>query len=329
MTAEEISDLAALERDLLENGPEFSFRQAVRLLRNPIARLWREKEGRAPNVRILPQLSLKSPGSEVAYIRRVPGGYEVTTTFFGLYGAASPLPPFYTEELIEAAREDRTGAQTVLDIVHDRLYDVRERALEKTQSIDAAVVREEPRFPNILRSLVGMRDEAVRNEVPKSDRMLRYLGLLGPLQRSAVGLRTLLRDALRPVHVDIDQCIERLVRVPHSSRLALGEDNHRLGDSAMVGSFVRDRSGRFRVCIGPMDGQQFHRLVNETEYWRWLVAVIGLYVTAPLQCELEIVLLPGAVGTTVLGDDKCSRLGQTTWLVSSDSEKLSAAVQVA
>lgn len=329
MEVDELGELEALERDLVENGPEFSFRQAVRLMRGPVQRLWGYKEGHGARVRILPQLSLEAPGSEIAGIWRGAEGYEVRTTFFGLYGAASPLPAFYTEELMEAAREDRAGAQVVLDIVHERLYDVRERAVGKSHPMDEAVVRDESRFASSLRSLIGLRDEAVREAVPDSDRMLRYLGLLGPMQRSAVGLRTLLRDALKPVSVDIDECVERLVRVPQSSRLALGERNHRLGDSAIVGSFVRDRMGRFRVRIGPMQGHQFHRLVNDATYWHWLVAVIGLYVTAPLQCELELALVPGAVGTTVLGDSMRSGLGQSTWLVSNDSQTLRATLQVA
>ena len=71
-----------------------------------------------------PELSLAFPASDISSIEELPSGngYQITATFFGLYGASSPLPAFYTEDLFSDARKDSTAARDFIDILHRRLY---------------------------------------------------------------------------------------------------------------------------------------------------------------------------------------------------------------
>ena len=318
-------DLQRLEADIVANGSAYSFRQLVRLLRG---RLRPAEASAREAVRIRPELSLELPRYEVADVQRRDDHYELVTTFLGLYGVSSPLPAFYTEELIEAAQEDRTTAQTLLDAIHQHLFDLYIAAREKHRPVDATVERDDVRFVNMLRSLVGLRDPAMRRVLPQPDRMLRYVALLGPQQRSAEGLRTLLADALGDMEVAVEQCVDRRVRIPAGARMLLGRQSHVLGRNAVIGVHVSDCMSRFRVHIGPLDAERFHALVNRHNHWRWLVGMIGFYMDTPLQCELELVLEEGAGETTVVGDPALSQLGTTTWLFSGEPEGIRATLHL-
>lgn len=321
-------DLEYLEADILENASAYSFRQLVRLLRGRLRRDVDDGAGKAAAVRIRPELSLELPRYEVASVERKDDHYEVVTTFLGLYGVSSPLPAFYTEELIEAAQEDRTTAQALLDVIHQHLFELYIAGKEKQRALDAVVERSDVRFRDALRSLVGLRDAEIRRALPDPDRMLRYIALLGRQQRSAEGLRTLLADALGDMPVTIDQCVERRVRIPVASRVLLGQQSHALGRDTVIGMNVRDRMGRFRVCIGPLDEERFHSLINRHNHWRWLVGLIRFYLNTPLQCELELTLEEGAGGTTVIGEPSLSQLGTTTWLFSGSPDGIRATLQL-
>lgn len=328
MTETDTEDLVQLEEDILEHGSAYSFRQLVRLLRGRLAPAANGDGRTTPALRVRPELSLELPRFEVAAVERRDHRYEIVTTFLGLYGVSSPLPSFYTEELIEAAQEDRTTAQTLLDVIHQHLFELYIAARDKHRALDAVVERGDSRFQDALRSLVGLRDDEVRRTLPEPDRMLRYIPLLGPRQRSAEGLRTLLADALGDTAVSVDQCVERRVRIPVASRVLLGQQSHMLGENTVIGFHVSDRLGRFRIRIGPMDEDRFHALVNRSNHWQWLVGLIRFYLNTPAQCELELLLEDGAGGTTILGDPALNQLGTTTWLFSGRPDGIRANLQV-
>src|SRR5882762_10124157 len=102
---------ADLKNSLLSEGHRFSFFQAARLL----------KRLQGEDLRIRPELSFGFPSADVSSIEQRPDqkGYRLTATFLGLYGVSSPLPAFYTEELL---RDESGAARDFLDIVHQRLY---------------------------------------------------------------------------------------------------------------------------------------------------------------------------------------------------------------
>lgn len=321
----EQADLSRLEADILEHGAGYGFDQLVRLLEGHL-RL--DGEAGAAALRVRPTLSMELPRAEVTAVERRDDHYEIVTSFLGLYGVSSPLPAFYTEEIVEAVQEDRAGAKVLLDVIHQHLFELYIAARRSRRALDAVVERAEGGFRDALRALVGLRDERARGTLAEPDRMLRYVPLLGSQRRSAEGLRTLLADALGGMPVAVEQCVERRVRIPETSRVRLGEQSHALGENMVIGSHVGDVAGRFRVCIGPLDADAFHALVNHRSHWEWLVGVIRLYVSTPTQCELEILLEPGAGATTVLGDAHLGRLGATTWLFSGEPEGLRATLQM-
>ena len=70
-------------------------------------------------LRVRPTLSLAFPEHDIASIEKRPDGkIQVEAGFFGLYGVTSPLPYFYTEDLMQASQQGRTSARGLLDMFH-------------------------------------------------------------------------------------------------------------------------------------------------------------------------------------------------------------------
>jgi predicted component of type VI protein secretion system len=112
-----------IEPDLLENGDSYDFYQAVKLL-NKLVQSKPREQGLAPRLLIQPELDLDYPKSDVARIRRdeESGNYELTARFFGLYGVSSPLPGFYTEELLDDEWDELGSRKAFFDVIHNHMY---------------------------------------------------------------------------------------------------------------------------------------------------------------------------------------------------------------
>ncbi|GAB6074658.1 type VI secretion system baseplate subunit TssG [Nautilia lithotrophica] len=106
-----------LVKKLLDEPESFSFIQAIRILSKKLGNEYFKK------IIIKPHLSLSFPPTDIVSIDYHDGIYEITVTFFGLYGASSPLPTFYTEELIEEKNNDKSIKRDFIDIFNKRIYE--------------------------------------------------------------------------------------------------------------------------------------------------------------------------------------------------------------
>ena len=115
------ADLSGLLRGHLR---ELTLGQALRLLDRAHAES-PDLPSFEKDVAIRPHLSLAFPAADITEIRTPPAGppaWQLTTTLLGLYGTMGPLPTFYTEELLDEARNDESLSRDFLDILNNRLY---------------------------------------------------------------------------------------------------------------------------------------------------------------------------------------------------------------
>ena len=111
-----------LGADRLEReGRRYEYLQLLRMLRllgGPARR-----RGSPWRVRTRASLTLAVEAEEVAQLRRLgDAGWAITTNVFGLYGVGSPLPLYYTEQLLDEQREGRGAARGLIDLVHELLH---------------------------------------------------------------------------------------------------------------------------------------------------------------------------------------------------------------
>ncbi len=309
---------------LLENSRPYSFFQAMRLLRlagylpetteDPETFIRRER-----NLLIRPQNDLGFPASDITAIRPLPGqtdGLVIDATFLGLYGPASPLPTFYTEDLIQEEAMEETVARDFLDIFNHRLFTLFYYCCEKYRLFFQVCEQDNRAALEKLFCLIGLGVPAHREAMPYAYSLLRYAGLLNQRPRSAWGLETLLSDAFGGMAITVSQCALRMVKIRPDDRMRLGEAGCSLGQDSVIGEDVQDWTGKFRIIAGPVNYPRFHQLLPDNKEHKRMAALINFYLQDPLEFDMELILKEGETTTVRLGGDTTARLGLDTWIFS-------------
>ncbi len=309
-------------RALLNKARSFSFFQAIRLLRHLSAEARDGSDAEAcATISIRPNLSLAFQPSDIEAIEALEGdaGYRITANFLGLYGTASPLPTFYTEDLLAEAAQDESVCRDFIDIFNQSIYDLLYQGwLKYRQFLNIAEVNDHA-YLERLYCLLGLGAEPLRSsqDIPGGDyRLLRYIGLFTQHPRSAAGLGAMLRDALGDIPLEIVSCIPRKASIPPSQRMQMGLSGSQLGIDSYLGEEIPDRMGKFRIQVGPLDQAGFLRFTPGNESYDLLVALTESYLADPLAYEMELILGARQAQTVALGDPVRSVLGVTSWVFS-------------
>jgi type VI secretion system protein ImpH len=277
-----------LKKELLAEGRRFSFVQAVRFL----LLLMRRDEGTETDIndllkriRARPELSLAFPESDVTAIQELPdlpSRFSITTTFLGLYGTSSPLPTFYTEDLLHEQAQDRSVSRDFIDIFNSRLYALYFAVWSHYRLCYKIEEAGDLETVHRLYCLLGYEGGTLRGHLDDAYSLLRYTGLFIQRPRSAEGLRTLLADRLGEASVEIDQAVERSAVIPEDQRCYLDQSGCGLGETAYLGERIADRTGKIRVCIGPVKEAVFSALLPDQPLFREIGQMIRHYVDQPL-----------------------------------------------
>jgi type VI secretion system protein ImpH len=213
-------------------------------------------EARLPRqefVRLGQQPSLAFAPREIAQVRAGPRQVRVQCFGLGMLGPNGALPLHYTEFVRERLHASRDSALAdFLDLFHHRAMTLLYRAWAQGQAAAALDRPDDERFTRYVASLVGDTSRQPASAWPAHARWASAAQRLRPV-RTAQGLRSALRDYLR-VEVQIDEFELQWLRIQASERSRLGARDRgaRLGDAAILGAWVPDRQGRFRIRVGPL-----------------------------------------------------------------------------
>ena len=296
-------------------GHRFSFFQAVRLIEalNPgAARIGGAGPTDEEGIRFSADVSLEFPRTDVVRMER-PGGeapgldrYHLVVSFLSLFGTFSPLPLFYTEAVSERDDPDSARVRDFADVFHHRLVSLFYRAWTKYNHAVQYQPGGADGFTRRLLPLTGDPPDTGRDPAQKVS-LIRYLGLLTNLPRSAAGLKRLLADYWDGLKVEVTQYVGRWVTLKDSQRCALGRRNSELGVNCLAGRRVRDRQGKFRVTLGPVGFKQYLEFLPSSSAYRTLLDLVRLYLIDPLDFDVEVVLRGDEVSAPPLGS-RCSQL---------------------
>ena len=303
--------MPALKDELLAHGAGYGYFQAIRLMRR----------AGASSIRVRPNLSLGFPDTDIDRIEPMPGpaadgggdAYRVTANFFGLYGVSSPLPTFYSEDLLDDQREGRHARRDFFDILHASLYPLLFEAWRKYRLQLRAVEENDADALDMLYAFAGLGSAQQRDGLPGAGGLLRHLNLFAQRTRSALGLRTLLADAFAPAAVEVESCVPQWVPIPADQRLRLGLQANVLGEDCPLGVQVEDSDNLLRIVIGDLPESLFQQLLPGADGHRWLQFLVRFYLTRPLQVAVELRLKQGEGRGARLGEASWSRLGLDTW----------------
>jgi type VI secretion system protein ImpH len=285
--------------------------------------------------RIRPYLSLGFPPNDLVAIDALPPKetrpdaarrFRLTATFLGLYGPSSPLPTYYTEELLAEQGEDKSVSRDFVDILNhgffmlfalaDGYYRLSRRVCEDN----------DPEMMARLFALAGLGHSSLSERTFRNPgALLRVLGLLTQFPRSAAGLRGLLADRIG-APVEVRPCQPREAVIPADQCCCLGRPENALGEASWLGGTVSDAMGKIAVVCGPMDAQSYQRCMPGQPDFDELGALIRFYCTQPLAFDLEFVLAPGEAQPACLGQMSWSRLGCDAWLAPDALSETRAAI---
>lgn len=298
----------------------FNFFHAVRLLENRRRDLPRVGCSLSPAqdaVRFGQKPSLAFAPSTLESVEPRPSddGAKLFVRFFGLFGPNAPLPPHLTEYAHERILHhgDRTLA-AFLDVFHHRLISFFYRAWaanQKTLDLDRS---DEQRFALFVGSMFGLGGEASRNQDSIQDwAKLHFAGRLACQSRSAEGLEAILREYFE-VPCKVQTFVGHWMDLPEDSVCVLGKSARAgtLGVNAIVGLRFYDGQLKFRLRLGPVNFQEYERLLPGGSSFARLRQWVLNYCGEHYFWDAQLVLTAADVPKTQLG--RAGRLGWTTWL---------------
>lgn len=312
---------ATLRRLLVSEGASFEFARAVQLVERLASRAMVSIGELGPvarePVRFTHDPAMGFPAGDIASIRERPAlrglsKLEITPTFLGLVGVASPLPNYLTEDLLERAEE--AGDEVVFyDLLHHRLYSLFYRAWKKYRF--PATARSDGTDPFTQRALafVGIDAGALPDKGLSAAHLLPLAPLLAMRTRPARALRLLLSHSLGGLPVEVEGFIPRTVVVDEDQRARLGGANTQLGTSFTLGARVVDRAGRFRAIVGPVPQHVVDQLVPGGRHHARLRQVVDQFTRGILEAEVDVVL-DDTGPTFCLGQARGGHLGVDTRL---------------
>ncbi|WP_420965348.1 type VI secretion system baseplate subunit TssG [Bradyrhizobium sp. B120] len=263
-------------------------------------------------VRFRASPTLGFPAEEIAEVRRVKSAgerVEVDVNFLGLHGPSSPLPPFYTERVMHA---NGMGAlDDFFDFFNHRLISLllliwryyRHHLRFEEGATDAISV--------LVGALFGlMPGENTAKEREWRARLLPHAGVLALYSRSARLLAGVISSHLN-IPARVEEFIWREIDIPVEARWNLGQSGLQLGVDTLAGETMPDVVGKFRLCLGPVNQQQFRSLLPSCATHAILYRLISVILREPLAWDLLLELAPGQTPEWTLGEGE---LGWTTWI---------------
>jgi type VI secretion system protein ImpH len=314
-------DPVDVERLLADAGAAMNFYQALRLLENAHPdkpRIGASLRPRDDAVRFGQDPSLSfEPG---ALARFTPATLDakarLAVNFFGLFGANGPLPLHLTEYARERARNHGDGTLAAfLDVFHHRMVSLFYRARASAEPAISLDRLEADRFADYVGSLFGIGTPALRGRDEIGDfAKLHFAGLMANQRRPAAGLVTILRAYFK-LPVELEQFVGHWMRIPADgqTRIGMQERGNHIGTSAVLGTRVWDRQHKFRLVIGPLDYEDYQRMLPGGASMRRLVEWVRTYAGTNLDWDVRLVLKQPEVPLLKLG---ARRLGWTTYLAS-------------
>lgn len=306
----------------------FDFFQAVWLLDHALSPEPGDSETTAAaeeRIRIRPHAGLAFPASDVRKIEWLDEENErvqVTVTFMGLYGVASPLPVYFYDAI--ATNEHAEPLRDFLDIFNRRLYKYFYQAWKKYKPVLHPVSSTQAGNARVFTCLAGMGTPGFAQSTQLTPlRLMSLAGLLSSGVRSAIGLQTVVSTLFDGLQVRVKENILRWVTV--RERPSMGDGSMMLGNNALLGPKVRDASGKFRLVLGPLGLEQFRAFLPGGGAATLLSYLVQLYTTDQLDYDVELMLKTSDVPPMRLGGRQM--LGIDAWLGRPSGEEISVVVQ--
>ncbi|MEE1924014.1 type VI secretion system baseplate subunit TssG [Pseudomonas sp. 148P] len=232
----------------------------------------------------------------------------------GLFGAASPLPLFYAEQAV-ADSDGGHCTRDFLDVFNNRLQRLLLQIWQKYRYHASFRRDATDAFSEQLFALIGLGGAQIRRTAELDwKRLLPYLGLLSLRAHSGALIESVLRYYFKHEALFIEQCMARRIAIPSDQQNALGQTNHQLCETAVLGEYTVDGGSQFRVHIQQLGWDQLHTFLPIGDDYRPLCALVRFTLRDPLSYDIQLRLRPEEIREQRIGEDNQCHLGWTSWL---------------
>lgn len=343
-----LTDASKPLTDALERtGHRYSFFQAVSLLERVLDAPVSVGEQGPPSrevVRFTADTSMAFAPSDIRKVRRKPGQgpngedqlrFELETTFLGLYGPSSPLPPDVNEAIVSNS-VDSDKLRGFLDVFNNRLTGLLYRIWRRYRHYQVFDERGRDEITRLIASVAGSLDLIDKARPAEPDRapagdmeplsersVLSNAASIALFCHSASVLERILESSLPGVTARIEEWIPRKATVVEEQRWKLGAANSALSDDALLGAHVPDVCGKFRIWLGPLDLDEYLALLPHGKWREALDQLVKRVLRDHLIYDVVLTIRPSAAPAWTLGGDQV--LGHTAWLGKPDKPNNSVA----
>lgn len=306
-----------LFRSLEEKPYQYDYFQALRRIECLFPQLPRIGQALRPSdepLRLAQEAAVSFAPATLSWFG-TPAGASVPrmeVRFFGLLGPNGPLPLHLTEFVRGRAQHagDLAPAR-FLDIFHHRFLAMFYRAWAQAQPTVNLDRPRQDRFALYAGALCGLGDASLRQRDKVQDcAKLYFSGLLARQVRNADGLAAILSGYFR-VPVALEQHVGHWMALPEEGRTRLAGVANKLGCGAILGRRVWDRQYKFRLCLGPLDREQYEDFLPGGAALPKLTAWVRQYLCFEFEWDVRLVLRRDQVPSARLGP--YNRLGWSTW----------------
>jgi type VI secretion system protein ImpH len=276
------------------------------------------------NIRFQHDPSLKFHAGDITSIvpRNPQNGVKftyITSTFFGLFGTTAPLPPYMAEDVLMAEASEQPSLRGFYDIFHHRLISLFYRSWQKYRFSASFRNDFSDLFSKRALSFVGIDIQGgISEEGLTPEELLSIAPLAGQKSRASWVLRTALRRLLPGVNIDVDCFARRRIGIQGDNRVALGRRNTTLNRDKTVGQTVEDRTGRYKLKIGPCDHEDYDALQPGGRLFPKLQTILAHFSGGVLEAEIEVGLTPASAPRFTLSSKRDAILARTTRLGSQE-----------
>lgn len=306
-----------LIQNLLQTPQNFSFIQAVRLLslykRNAFGG---ENAFLEHGLSVIPQLTLGHPNTDIVTIRQKskdPTLYEMEATFLALYGTSSPLPTFYTEELIEEARNDEKTSRDFLNIFNQPLYSQYYKSFNRYKLPLRTLEQKDQGLLHLQYALMGFGNPHLRKKAKINFEDLRFIKSFARHSRSANGLGNYLSWRLKVAQVEVEQCVFRYMPIPKEQHCRLGQSSAYLGD-AVLGTRIPDLNGKIRIHLKELNNSDMVHFTYKEKGHEQMDNSIRQYLNIIPDYDIILHAKKDALPCVQLGIQNKARLGVNAFL---------------
>lgn len=295
----------------LRSVRSFSFFQLGSLLQR-FANLHNRIEDMPVHVRYRAMPSLAFPPADVAYCEVHDAGHrqflDVTVTFMGLFGPASPLPAFYTERVIQA-QDQKSTSRDLMDVFNHRSISLLQQCWEKYRYYTRFQHDGSDQYTCWLMSLLGVDAATLACCTPlRWHKLLPFAGLMANNVCSGDTLARVVKQYFGLKRVQVQPWVYRDVHISQDQCNRMGLINCALGEDLVLGETRADYSGKFALYIGGLEQDQYARLLPGGTDYAELVALVRFVLKDPLGFDLHLETDQRPRGASALGSAE-TRLG--------------------